>query len=518
MLKRKKLFSFLLSGALVLPLASCSTTLDPFAQFTAYAKQSQVDWQVPGMSIAIVENGQIVYAQGFGERNAKGDPVTADTIFDIASLTKSFTAALLALQVDEGRYTWDTPVRTLYPQFQVYDSKTSKEFAVRDLIAHDSGLPADALDGLGNFGYSAKANMDAVPFIKPVAPFRSVFAYQDVFLEFARQIIQDSSGESYTTNLHQYMFDPLGMNNSYARTEPILNQLTNVAQPFQYYLGQNYPYPKDSPYLTKMWALDPGLAGGGIQSSAVDIAKWLLFNMNNGLAGNVQSISTKNMDYIHSPQTVITRSASGAIEQAYGEGWYIDKQEYAPYTVLYHPGGGTGTHAFMAYIPEKKIGIVILTNQWGNKVPEALYQKFFDLYFHRSPMLDWNALYLQQSRPNVKNKFVQADPCQDGSGHNLEKYIGNYYNPVYGNLVIAPQGNEISLSIGPQHMLWQLSYCQNDLLQAHWPNPSEMPIPMLGAGQDLINFTENNNQKIQSMTIPYLNDDGSGTFQRTGGS
>ena len=494
MLKREKVLSCILSGMLILPLASCSASQD---QFTAYAKKAQADWQVPGMSIAIVENGQIVYAQGFGERNANGDPVTADTIFDIASLTKSFTAALLTLQIDQGKYTWDTPVHTLYPQFQVYNPKTTEEFAVRDLIAHDSGLPADALDGLGNFGYSAEANMNAVRFIKPVAPFRSVFAYQDVFLEFARQIIQESSGESYTANLHRYLFGPLGMSDSYTRTEPVLNQLTNVAQPFQYYLGQNYPYPKDSPYLSKIWELNPGLAGGGIHSSAVDMAKWLIFNMNNGLAGNVQLISEKNMDYIHSPQTVIAKSASGAVEQAYGEGWYIDKQEYAPYTVLYHPGGGTGTHAFMAYIPEKKIGIVILTNQWGNKVPEALYQRFFDLYFHRSPMLDWNKIYLEQSRPNVKNKIVQADPCQGGSGHSLEKYIGTYYNPVYGNLVIASQGrNKISLSIGPQHMLWQLNYCQNNLLQAHWPNPSGIPVPMLGAGQDLINFTEGNNQEI----------------------
>lgn len=518
MLKQKKLLLFFLRMVLVLLPAFCGASPNHFAQFAAYAKKCQENWQVPGMSVAIVENGQIVYVEGFGKRNTYGDPVTADTIFDIASLTKSFTATLLALQIDTGKYTWDTTIRKLYPQFQVYDPKTTDEFEVRDLIAHNSGLPANALDGLGNFGYSAEYNMNVLRFIKPVASFKSVFAYQDVFLEFARQIIQKSSGLSYTANLHKYLFSPLGMNYSYARTESVLYQLTNVAQPFQYYLGKNYPYPKDSPYLSTMSILDQGLASGGLHSSAIDMAKWLIFNMNNGLAGNVQLISAKNMDYIHSPQTMITKSAIGSIEQAYGEGWYIDKQKYKPYTLLYHAGGGTGMHAFMAYIPEKKIGIVILTNQWGNNVPEALYQRFFDLYFHRKPMLDWSKIYLQQSRQKIKTKVVHTNPCQNGSRHSLEKYIGTYSNSVYGNLIIAPQGNKLYLSIGPQHMLWQLSYCQKDLLQVHWTNPSGMPIPMLGPGQDLITFTESNNHVIRSMTIPYLNDDGSGTFEKLRGN
>jgi CubicO group peptidase (beta-lactamase class C family) len=487
---------------------SCYASQDQLPQFTSYVKQVQMDWQVPGISIAIVENGKIVYAKGFGKRNANGNPVTPSTIFDIASLTKSFTATLLALQIDQGKYTWSTTVHTLYPPFRLYSSKTTKAFAVRDLMAHNSGLPEDALEGLGDFGYSTQAIMGAVRFVKPVAPFRHVFAYQNVFSNFAEYIIQRASSKNYTKILHQDLLIPLHMDQTYTRIEPILNNLTNVAQPFQYYLGQNYPYPKDSPYLTKMWALKPGLAGGGIHSSVVDLAKWLIFNMNKGFTGDAQIVSKKNMAFIHMPQTIISKAKNGEIELAYGEGWYIDKKAYKPYTVLYHAGGGTGTHSFMAYIPEKKLGIVILTNQWGNKVPEVLYQRFFDLSLKR-PLVDWNKIYLEKYRKKTSSQenILLSDPCQHGKKTDLNKYIGTYYNSIYGKLIIsADKNNQLALSIGPQHIIWHLAACQKNLLKAYWPNPNHMPIPMLGYGQDLVKFRENTDHKVQSMTIPYLQD------------
>ncbi len=472
-------------------------------QFTVYAKKAQKDWQVPGMSIAIVENGKIVYQKGFGARNVQGDPVTPDTIFDIASLTKSFTATLLALQIDQGKYTWDTPVQTLYSPFKLYNQKTTRKFAVRDLMAHDSGLPEDALDDLYNFGYSSKAIMHAVRFVKPVAPFRKEFAYQDVFSEFAKTIIEKASDKNYTATLHQNLLTPLHMEKTYTRVEPVLNTLANTAQPFQYYLTKNYPYPKDSPYLTKMWALKPGLAGGGIHSTAVDLAKWLIFNMHQDLVENQQIVSKKNIDFIHTPQTIIS-TAKGKIGQAYGEGWYIDKEAYKPYTVLYHAGGGTGTHSFIAYIPEKKLGIVILTNQWGNKVPEVLYQRLFDLSLKHSPLVDWNTIYLEKYRNiSTKNNISLSEPCKKmPSREFLNGYTGIYYNQIYGNLKISvTKDNKLILSIGPQHIIWYLTYCQKNIFTAYWPNPNHMSIPMLDEGQNHVEFTAG------KMKIPYLGND-----------
>ena len=508
----------LISGCLIiLSLLSCSyfdTGIEKtIAEFEPYAEQIRNDWQVPGMAVVIVKNDKIVYAKGFGQRNTQKQAVTPNTIFDIASLTKSFTAALLALQIDEGKYSWDTKISKLYPKFKLYDHNATKEFEVRDLIAHNSGLPTESIDALGNFGYSIDHTIHALRFIKPVTPFRKSFAYQSVFSEVAKEIIQSVSNESYMANLHKHIFAPLKMNNSYVRTEQELNKLDDVAQPFVYYNHKNQAYPKDFPYLSKTWALSPGIAGGGIKSSALDIGKWLIFNMNNGAIGSTRLISTQNMNFMHSPQTFIKASKDGNIEQACGEGWFIDKQEYKPYTVLYHSGGGTGMHALMAYIPEEKIGIVILTNQYTNKVPEALYKRLFDLYFNKKQMKDWSKIYLQDRE---KKSVSKPEECKKTKGMNLDKYVGTYYNPVYEKLVITKHGDHLSLRIGPQHIVWQLTLCENNIFRAHWPNPGGMDIPMLPDGLNSVEFVETQNKKIHKMIIPFLNEDGSGIFVKEG--
>lgn len=485
------------------------------SQFTKYAEQMKSDSRVPGMAIAIVQNNKIIYLKGFGQRDAEGNPVTPDTVFDVASLTKSFTATLLAKQIDEGKYTWNTKVVKLYPQFKLYDPAATQQFEVWDLLAHDSGLPAGATDSLGSFGYSNPYMIYALRFIKPLAPFRTQFAYEGIFPVIAKEIIQNISNESYAVNLQQKLLKPLEMNNTYVVTEPEFTQLKNVAWPFINDDGNLYPYSKNYPYISEKWALKNGVGSGGIESSARDIAKWLIFNINNGAVGDTQLISSKNMNYIHSPHTVINTSSSDVklvynTQQSYGLGWFIDKAGYRPYTVLYHAGGGTGMHALMSYIPEEKIGIVILTNTWGNQVPEAVTKRFFDLYFNKKPLTVQNKPYATTD----KKAQDQSDQCVAFKNLNLNKYIGIYYNPVYGNLKMVKINNYLQLTIGPRHITWRLTPCQNNVFKANWPNPGGMHFLMLPIGQDLIQFLQGQDHKIQKMVIPYLNSDGSGIFEK----
>ncbi len=489
-------------------------------QFSDYAEQSRKNWQIPGMAVAIVKDDKIIYAQGFGKRDTTGSPVTANTIFDIASLTKSFTATLLAMQIDQGKYNWNTKIVTLYPQFKPYDSNTTKTFEVRDLLAHDSGLPADAVDLLtGNFGYTLNHAIYALRFIKPVAPFRTEFAYQDIFPMLAGKIIEKISGKSFIDNLHHNLFNPLQMTYSYGDEESIF-QLEDIAQPFAKLAGKVYAYPINSPYSSKVRASvkDPG-SSGGIHSSAMDMAKWLIFNIQNGTNGKIQLVSTKNMQVIHSPQTLIKNSEHdvnlhGEHKQNNGMGWFIDKQEYQPNTVLYHPGGGMGMHALMAYIPEEEIGIVILTNTWGNQLPEALYRRFFDLYFNKQLLKDWSYIFLQEKIDFfAKEKLIAlSDKCESGTVPELSRYAGTYYNPVYGKVKLSKHGDHLALAIGPIGVIWKLTYCKRNLLKAYWPNPYGMKFPMLVDGENLVEFASEPTNIVTKMTIPFLNGDGSGSF------
>lgn len=495
-----------------------------FVQFTAYAKKAQKEWHIPGMAIAIVKDGKIVYAKGFGERNEKGAAVTPNTIFDIASLTKSFTAALLAMQIDEGKYTWNTKVLKLDPTFKLYDSDATKEFEIRDLIAHDSGLPEDATDSLGNFGYDVDHKLYALRFIKPISKFRTQFAYEDIFPMLAGKIIGKFYSHNYISMLHQRLLAPLDMNNTYVEGEERLEKLKNVSQRFEYFSGKIYAYPMNSAYVLNLRKLEknPGAAAasGGICSSATDIAKWLIFNINDGLIGKTQLISKKNMNFIHSPQTAIKSSSpddnlNGESEKFYGEGWFIDKQEYKPYTVLYHSGGGRGVHVLMAYIPQKKVGIVILTNTRANNVPEALYQHFFDLYLDKKPLKNWSDIYLQEWKKFAgREKKAISEPiaCQIIKASDLEKYTGVYNNSVYGDLKMSKQGDHLSLKIGPASIIWKLMPCKNNVFQAYWPNAYGMKLPMFFPEQGLVTFTIKKDGAVDKMTIPYLNGDGSGVF------
>jgi len=482
---------------------------------TTYTKKIQKQWHVPGVAVAVVKDNKIIYAKGFGERNAKGQPVTPNTLFDIASLTKSFTAVMLGLQVDQGKYTWNTKVLSLYPSFKLYDQKTTQAFEIRDLIAHDSGLPADALDALGDFGYSTDHTLYALRYVKPAAPFRNEFAYQDIFLAVAKKIIEKSSGHSYTADIHQWIFKPLGMNRSFIRTEPKLKQEKNVAQPFLLtYQLKNYPYAPDSPYLSKQWALDIGLAGGGIHSTAVDLAKWLMFNMNNGSYDGKQLVSEKTMEFIHTPKTVIEKNKSGKTVLAYGEGWFIDNSSYRPYTLLYHSGGGTGMHAFMAYIPQAKLGMVVLTNNYTTSLPTVLVHWFFDHYLYGKPQKNWDKIYLKQRTEAIQQakKATGSDHCLSDANADLTQYVGTYYNPVYGQLLISKAEKKLSLTIGPQKIQWQLSACKKNTLKAFWPDPNGIPEPMLSTRQDLIYFKVDSNGNVKTMTIPFLNDTNNGVF------
>src|SRR3990167_9436 len=529
---KAKSLRLILAGLIAVAFSSCfaenitdskMSMKEILSKFTTYAMQTQKEWHVPGMAIAIVQDNKIIYAKGFGERNTKGALVTPDTIFSIASCTKSFTAALLAIQIDQGKYTWNTKITKLYPAFKLYDPEATKEFEMRDLIAHDSGLPEDATDTMGSFGYSLEHIIYSLRFIKPVSKFRTQFSYEDIFPAFAGKLIADTAHQKYSVFLRQQLLVPLDMRHTYVESETKLHLLKNVSQRFEYFSGKIYSYPKNSAYAAKLETLEKGAnASGGIKSSARDMAKWLIFNMNNGEISGKQLIGKKNMEFIHSPQTAIKTSSAddnlnGETEKFYGEGWFIDTQEYKPYVTLYHSGGGRGMHALMAYIPAKKIGIVILTNTWGNKVPEALYQKFFDLYLNKTPLEDWSKIYLQQEKKftnYVKKAMSTPDQCQVIKKINLKKYAGIYHNLVYGNLVMAKKGNHLTLKIGPANIVWKLTPCKNNIFQAYWKNEYGMNLPMFFPKQGVIHFTFKKNGDVNTMIIPYLNDNGHGVFVR----
>jgi CubicO group peptidase (beta-lactamase class C family) len=435
--------------------------------FSLYADQARINWHVPGMAIAIIKDNKVIYAKGFGVRDLQNNPVTPETIFNIGSITKSFTAALLALLIDGNKFSWGTKIVDLYPHFKLYDPTTTRNFAVRDLMTHDSGLPAYTGEMQILLGFSADHVINSWQFIKPIAKFRSQFAYQSSFSLIAQKIIEKYSGKSYPAALHDLLFSPLGMNDSTTTLDIVKS--TNIAAPFIYKDSKLSNIPNDWPYF--YWEKNY-VATEGIKSNVLDMAKWLIFQLSNGEINKKPIIHAKTMQFMQSPQTIIMKSSKGKIINASGEGWFVES-DYLPLPMIWHTGDVSGMNAAVAFVPKANIGIVVLTNSRPSGLPEALLRKFFDLYFDLPPT-DWSKKKLTEMQNADQKNKTQALHCDAYQHHDLKNYAGIYYNDVYGKVTVINKDDYLLLTIGPKSLQWKLFPCKPDIFQLYWPGLSQI--------------------------------------------
>lgn len=250
------------------------------SDFEKYAEKSMKDWQVPGMAIAIVRGNDTIYMHSFGIRDISGnDPVTNNTIFNIASITKSFTTALVAMQVDEGKVNWDDKVIDHLPDFRMYDPWVTREFTVTDLAAMRSDLPnSNPAENLGATGYNRSYIMHAIRYIKPDKSFRSGFNYQNNLLLWEAALVESKTGKSWEDNVRDRIFLPLNMTNSSTDVKSF-QQAKDVASKHIIILenGTVKALPMNSKYME-----DPYGPAGSINSNIIDMAKFLRLQMNNG--------------------------------------------------------------------------------------------------------------------------------------------------------------------------------------------------------------------------------------------
>jgi CubicO group peptidase (beta-lactamase class C family) len=204
----------------LIPAVSIAQTTPDVKAFDAYVQQAVTDWHVPGLAIAVVKDGQVIFAKGYGVRQlGKPGKVDAQTIFGIASTTKAMTAACAAMLVDEGKLHWDDKVTDYLPDFQLYDPYVTRELTVRDLFLHDSGVGnTDFLWGTMNI--SANEILHRMRLVKPQYGFRAGFVYQNIFYMAAGKVIEKASGMPWETFIQQRIFKPLKM----TRTVPTFSQ------------------------------------------------------------------------------------------------------------------------------------------------------------------------------------------------------------------------------------------------------------------------------------------------------
>jgi CubicO group peptidase (beta-lactamase class C family) len=470
----------------------------PLQGFDDYVNKAIKDWEVPGVAIAIIKDDKIVLAKGYGVRElGKSDPVTANTIFAIGSSSKAFTAAALAMLVDEGKLKWNDPVSKYLPDFQLYDPYVTREMMVRDLLTHRIGLERGDRLWYAT-AYDRNEVLRRVRYLKPSSSVRSKFGYQNVMYLAAGQIIPAVTGKSWDDFIKERIFTPLGMKSS-DTTIRTLKNYPEVAAP--------HVRVDDKVKAVPYRLIDNIGPAGSINSNVQDVAQWLRLQMNAGKFADKQLVSAANIKEMQSSQTIIpleglyTSIYSEAHFLNYGMGWFLS--DYRGRKMVEHGGAIDGMRAAVAMIPEEKIGVVVLGNMNGSILVQMLANRVFDMYLVPGKEKDWSSDLLKvmkaaEAQAKAAAQKVEADHVKNTNPSlALEKYAGNYSDELYGDAKITFENGQLKATFG-QYYNGTLEHWHFDTFRVKWQDEVQ--------GQGFISFKLNSQGKIDTMTIEGLSD------------
>jgi CubicO group peptidase (beta-lactamase class C family) len=324
----------------------------PYDAIDRYVERRLHRLNVPGAALAIVEGGQIVHRRGFGRAGPGGAPPTPRTPFVLGSLTKSFTALAVMQLVEARKIEQDAPVQRYLPWFRIEDPRASAQITVRHLLNQTSALPTTpGWTAMADFDQSPRAaerQARALATLRLTRPVGSAFEYTNTNFDLLGLIVEAASGESYATYVQNHIFTPLDMRHSF--TTRIEAQQDGMARGHRYWFAHpvaapDLPVPRGS------------LASGQLISSAEDVAHYLIAQMNDGRYGGAQILSPAGVAEMHRPAVEVKQ---GILHGHYGMGWFIDDR--GPTRIVWHDGVVHDFFAYMAILPERKQGIVLLLN------------------------------------------------------------------------------------------------------------------------------------------------------------
>ncbi len=444
--------------------ASCGAQAAPPEDIDAFAAQALATFEVPGMTVSVVEDGRTTLARGYGVRKlGEGRPVDERTLFPIGSCTKAFTAAALALLVDDGKLGWDDRVSERMPGFRMYDPYTTAEMTVRDLLVHRSGLGLGAGDllWLPATDYSRKELVHQLRYIKPATSFRSGYAYDNVLYIAAGLLVEQVSGQSWETFVQKRILDPLGMKDSVVSLRQALKS-SNRAAPHARIggelrgLGANSVLPEDP-----MRMESPNIApAGAIQSSASDIARWLAVQMNQGvIAGDERLYSESAAKKMWEALVIEPPDSLPPLLDArrpsfveYALGWNVT--DYRGHKLITHSGAVLGGKAVVAIVPDKRVGIAVMINSEDGGARWAVFYHLLDHYLGLEPQ-PWIENYKKAvdeltegavaAYRKAQTTLVSADGAVSGPSLPLAKYAGVYRDAWYGTITIKAKNDALSI-------------------------------------------------------------------------
>jgi len=388
---------------------------------------------VPGAAIAVVRNGQVVLAKGYGYRDLeKKTPVTADTLMAIGSSSKAFTTFTLAVLADQGKFEWDTPLRRYIPWFKLYDPAASERLTPRDLVTHRSGLPRHDLLWYNNQQINREELVRRLAFLEPTADLRTRFQYNNLMFLTAGYLAEVLTGKSWEEAVRANVFEPLGMKRS--------NFSVAESQKDGDFA---WPYREKEKKSERIPFRDINIIGpaGSINSSAREMSRWLLVHLNGGKIDGQPVIQPQTLGDLHNLHMPMgsTPVDPMILPVGYGMGWMIDV--YRGYRRIHHGGNIDGFSALVSFIPQEGIGIVVLTNANATALTELLVRHIADLLLDLKPR-DWIAEAIReremgrQAGQEAEARGKARRLLKTKPSHPIEEYAGVYNHAGYGDLQV----------------------------------------------------------------------------------
>ena len=408
-------------------------------------------WKIPGMAIGVVSKGQVIHLKGYGVRDlATAAPVTPETKFRIASISKSFTVTSLAALVGDGKLAWDDRVRQHVPEFVTYDPVVTDRITVRDLVTMRTGLARhDLLWGIDIF--SREQLVQRIRYIQPNQDFRTAWQYQNLMFTAAGYLGGRVNGSDWETLVRRRVIEPLGM----TRTSPVMAD---------YERDDNFtrPYAIHDDGVVRLVDRqrnsDPLSPTGGLHSTLADMVKYLTMHMQGGNLNGREIIRRADSRAMQSPQMTMQRAMTWEAgefpelsDEAYGMGVLVT--HYRGHKMVHNPGNWDGWSLELSFLPNDSLGVIVLTNMYSTTIrdflPWLLYDRLLGLSNSR-----WSDRFLAR-QARARAALVAQRAREDSArvpntapSHPLDAYVGRYLHPAYGEAEVTRDATGLRLRFG----------------------------------------------------------------------
>jgi CubicO group peptidase (beta-lactamase class C family) len=462
------------------------------ASFDEYIQHSLPVWQTPGISVAIIKDGKIIFKKAYGLREiGKPQPFTTSTLSACASTTKAMTAVCMGMLVDEGKIKWTDKVMDVLPAFKLADPYSSSEITILDLFTHNAGL--GNADNLWVFGYSREEILQRMQLMVPAYSLRSSYIYQNLMYIVAGQVIKAVSGKTWDEFLKERIFTVLGMNNSFTDYSALTAGMDMTMAHFK-----DKDTIKAIPYI---YSDNIGPAGG-VWSCADDMAKWIQCVLDSTKINGKRLLKPGTYATLFTPHVIAPLTMYPTMEIlkphwfTYGLGWF--QHDYRGKMIQFHTGSLAGLTAIAGLIPEEHFGIYIYGNLDHAELRHALMYKAFDLFAFNDDTRDWSSIFFKHytaiadtakkhEKEELAKRVLNTQPALP-----LTAYTGKFLNKRLATIEVMLKDDKLVLAL-PGKINLNLEHWSYETFRGnyeHW-----------WFGNSWIQFVPDKEGKIQSVVI-----------------